>query len=362
MIFRNNPLSKKGLFCFRFYCSELNTTDLTLSSWERAIMKKKSISILIENLVKKDNDEYIQMLYKEDEKGEDIVSDYEKDSVPEEMLLELLKNSSKDERIQSLLNEIIFYVNEDSITDKIFEYCLHYPTSWKETLLILLAHIELKQEQLERLIQVMEVSEAFYQLFLINLRDNNLHITQFRDFLLKNEKYFSSLVNFQEHVEGHSINQDKIELTNKLVREQIEICNQHTPDDSTFSSLFLLNLHDNDFSVSQFRDFLLENEQHLCSLENFQERIRGQNINQDKINLTNQIIREWLEKSIFFINLYDNNFSVSKFREFILENEKYPNILAHWWKHERKILFRRQNICQEKVVFLDQLMREKCNS
>jgi hypothetical protein len=146
----------------------------------------KSINILIENLVEKDNEEYIQMLYEKERKGKNITGEYKKDSIPEEKLLKLLEKSSTDERIRCLLIGILGgeEINADCISDKIFEYCLNYPTHWKRTLLILLAHMRLKKEQLEQLNQRIETSEAFYQLYLINMRDNNLHITRFRDFLL----------------------------------------------------------------------------------------------------------------------------------------------------------------------------------
>jgi thiaminase len=168
------------------------------------------------------------------------------------------------------------------------------------------------------------------------------------------------LANFREHIEGQNISQEKINLTNQLVREQLEKYIL-TPANSMFSSLFLLNLYDDNLSVSQFREFLLENERHLSSLANFQEHIKGQSINQDKINLTNQLVRAQLEKSLFFINLYDNKFSISKFRKFMLENEEYPINLAYWWKHARKRLLRRQDICQEKIILVDQLV-EKSNA
>jgi hypothetical protein len=246
-------------------------------------------------------------------------------------------------------------ITADSISDKVFEYCLHYPTPFKSTLLMILAHMQLKKEQLEQITQAIESPEAFYQLFLLNLRDNDLYIPQFRDFLLENKKYFSSIANFQEHIKGQNINQDKINLTNQLARVQLEKCIQISPH-SMFSSLFLLNLYDDNFSVSQFRDFLLENENHLSSLANFRENIKGQNINQDKIDLTNQLVRAHLKKSLFFLNLYDNNLSASQFREFWIENEEYVIELADWWKHTRKRLLRRQDICQEKIDLIDRLI------
>ena len=356
---------KKAFLCLNLLLPELHTSGLTLSSWESAIMKtkKKSISILIENLAKKGNDEYIQMIYEMNEKGENITNDYEKDTVPEEILLALLEKSTKDDRIQALLLSIMFdgEINANSISDKIFEYCLNYPTPWKDTLLMILAHMPLKKEQLEQLNNVIEDHEAFYQLFLINISDNNLPIKQFRKFLLENEKHLSLLFSFQEYMIGQNINQDKIKLTNKLVREHLDISNYNLPTNylNAFSSLFLLNLYDDNFSIKQFRDFLLHNKNHLSLLADFRERIYNQSLNQDKIKLTNKLVREQLEKSLFLLNLYDNNFSVAEFREFMFENEKNLNILAHWWKYEREILLRRQDICQEKAVFFDQLMREK---
>jgi hypothetical protein len=253
----------------------------------------KSINILIENLMEKDNEEYIQMLYEKYRKGKSITDEYKKDSVPEEKLLELLEKSSKDERLRCLLIEILGgeEINASSISDKILGYCLNYPTPWKRTLLVLLAHMHLKREQLEQLNQVVETSEAFYQLLLLNLRDNDLDITLFRDFLLENEKYLDDVTNFREHIEGQSINQDKIDLTNQLARDHLEECIQ-TSSNAIFrysSSLFLLNLYDDNISISQFQAFLLENEKYL-DLANSKRLLRRQDLCQEKIDLVEQLI------------------------------------------------------------------------
>jgi hypothetical protein len=261
-------------------------------------MKMGSINILIENLVEKDNDEYIQMLFEKDRKGKDITGGYKKDSVPENKLLNLLENSTKDERIQCLLNVILRAenINEDSVSDKVFEYCLNYPGEWKRTLLILLAHMRLKKEQLKQLIGEEIIPEAFYQLFFINLRDNDLQISQFRDFLLEYENHLSLLANFQEHTEGKNINQDKIDLANQLVREQLKEDIQSYANTMFHHSegLFILNLYDDNLSVSQFREFLLENEKYfigrLADCKKDLEYSRRKNICQEKINLVDQLL------------------------------------------------------------------------
>ncbi|MDR1978414.1 MAG: hypothetical protein LBQ42_06740 [Synergistaceae bacterium] len=156
----------------------------------------QSINILIENLLKKGNEEYIQMLFEKCRKGMSIASEYKKDSVSEDKLLELFENSSKDERIQWFFIEILSKINEVSISDEIFEYCLNYPTPFKETLLGLLAHMLLKKEQLEQLNQTIESPEAFYQLFLINLRDNDLICCEISGFYVEKWKIFKLISKF----------------------------------------------------------------------------------------------------------------------------------------------------------------------
>ena len=71
--------------------------------------------------------------------------------------------------------------------------------------------MHLKRERLEQLNQVVETPEAFYQLFILNLRNNDLYIKQFLDFFLENERHLGEVTNFREHIKDHSINQDKID-------------------------------------------------------------------------------------------------------------------------------------------------------
>lgn len=270
-------------------------SDLRLFRRESAIMRMnmKSINVLIDNLVGKDNDEYIQMLYERSMRGKSITGEYKKDSVSEEKLLELLEKSSKDERVLCLLIQLLSdgKINADSISDKVLEYCLNYSSEWESTLLMILAHMQLKKKQLERLNQAIETPEAFYQLFLLNLRDNNLDIDLFRKFLLENKKHLGELANFREHIEGQNINQDKIDLTNQLARAQLEECIR-TSDNSLFSSfLLLLNLYDDKFSVAQFREFLFGNEKKFSNLADSTRLVRQQ-LCQEKVDLVDQLICE----------------------------------------------------------------------
>lgn len=281
------------------YNGSVPHTPPTSSRRESTLMRMnmKSINVLIDGLVEKDNEEYIQKLFERSSRGKSITGECKKDSVPEEKLLELLRNSIKDERLQYLLLDILDEreINADSISDKVLEYCLNYPTPWRRTLLISLAHMHLKKEQLERLNQATEASEAFYQLLLLNLRDNDLDIAQFRNFLLENERHLSDSINFREHMEGQNINRDKIDLTNRLARAHLEK-SIRTSTDLMFSplpsALLWLNLYDDNFSVSQFREFLLEYEKYFSNLANSIRFLRRRDLCREKIDVVDQLVHE----------------------------------------------------------------------
>jgi hypothetical protein len=54
------------------------------------------------------------------------------------------------------------------------------------------------------------------------------------------------------------------------------------------------------------------------------------------------------------LNLYDDNFSVLQFQEFLLENEKDLGNLA-----DEKRCVRREDLCQDKIDLVDQLIHER---
>jgi len=75
-------------------------------------------------------------------------------------------------------------------------------------------------------------------------------------------------------------------------REQLEYISQVVKTPEAFNKLFFLYLSDNDFSVTQMREFMLENKKYLNDLVNYKEHIAGNSISQEKIDLADQLISE----------------------------------------------------------------------
>ena len=181
----------------------------------------EGINILIENLVKEDNEKYCKEIFGKFENAGYILNCYEKESVSEETLLNLLNKSVKNKQIRWLIPDILFFIYACDITDRVFEKCLNYPGRFRKTLLSQLGHLCLKKEQLEQLNTVLETPEAFYKLFLMYLQDDSFSTIQIRALLQKNERHLGALLNYKEHFDNQKVRQDKITEVDKLIQKSL---------------------------------------------------------------------------------------------------------------------------------------------
>ena len=180
----------------------------------------ESINKLIDNLVQKRNKKYCKMIFDGFGKnGAFIFNNYQKDKVDEDSLINLLKSSTKYKIIQWFIPDILSLTDESSITNRVFEQCLKYPGRYRKTLLIQLAHMWLRKDQLIELNQILETPEAFYKLFLMYLQDKDFSVNQLQEVMLKNVKHLNALTNYKEHLSGREVTQDKIILADKLIEE-----------------------------------------------------------------------------------------------------------------------------------------------
>ena len=177
-----------------------------------------SINLLIDFLIKSKPKEIRKKLNDCSDAG-DIVREYKKDSVSENALIQLLQCSMKNKDIQWFLIDIFFFIEENSITDRVFEICLNYPGRFKKTLLLQLSHVWLKEEQLKKLNSVLETSEAFYKLFLLYFFSEKVSVEQLYQFLLNNNKHLYSLKNYRENLANKTVDKDKVNVVEKILND-----------------------------------------------------------------------------------------------------------------------------------------------
>lgn len=111
-----------------------------------------------------------------------------KETVDEEVFINFLKKSFLFPILKEYLLDILFFIDPKSITNKIFNLCVYYPGTFRNTLLIQMAHMWLTVEQLEILNQKIDTPEAFCKLLCIYSVDDNYSETDFKTFLCRNVK------------------------------------------------------------------------------------------------------------------------------------------------------------------------------
>lgn len=146
-----------------------------------------------------------------------IYSCYRKDIVDDKVLLKLIRKSMFSRKIRYLIPDILSFIHEKSITDSVLQCCLHYPGRFKSTLLIQLAHMWLRPDQLEKINDYIDTPEAFCKLFGIYAADQSYSAEYFSRFL-SNNMHFVRQVNCMEQLETHkiSISQEKHTILNEL--------------------------------------------------------------------------------------------------------------------------------------------------
>jgi len=176
-----------------------------------------SINSLINFLINAKATEINALLISCDDANE-IMRKYKKDAVPERQLIELLQRSVKIKDLQWFLINIFFYINEKSITDSVFTYCLNYPGRFRKTLLEQLSHVWLLEEQLLKLNAALENSEAFSRLFVIYLRNSEVSVDKLLGFLKDNKKYLTSIEKYKSYLPLQNIDKKKIDAVDQLLK------------------------------------------------------------------------------------------------------------------------------------------------
>ena len=110
------------------------------------------------------------------------------ETVDEKTFINFLKKSIYIPILKEYLIDIVCFIDPKSFTDKIFNFCMFYPGSFRSTLLIQIAHIWLTVEQLEILNKKIDTPEAFFKLLCIYSEDDNYSESDFKTFLCVNKK------------------------------------------------------------------------------------------------------------------------------------------------------------------------------
>ena len=181
----------------------------------------ESINCLINLLINLDKKEIRNMLTDCCDALE-IIKKYEKDSVSKETLILLINRSVKYKEIQYFLIDIFSFIDEKSITDDVLNICLHYPGRFRKTLLIQLAHLPLQEKFLIALNKRIDSTEAFYQLFLLYLFDNNKTCTELKLFLVKNKSKLYCLLNYKSLIKSRRIEKCKVDTIDFVLRKYKE--------------------------------------------------------------------------------------------------------------------------------------------
>lgn len=175
----------------------------------------KSINILINSLIdRKLNKQLIKICY-----GDDlyISRNYYKDKVEESKIILLLKQSHRKWKLQVVLLDIFYYIEESCFTDKIIDICKNYPGKFKKTLLIQLAHIWLSEKQLENIIEVIKVPEAYCKLLIIKVCNEECPEYELEKFVQMNSQYFKDLKSIDRYFIDTNISADRIKVVENLL-------------------------------------------------------------------------------------------------------------------------------------------------
>lgn len=118
-----------------------------------------------------------------------ILENYKRDIVDERILIHFILKSVICPSIRVLMPDILYYTHEHSITDKVFWVCSKYPGRYRKTLLNLLAHMWLTQDQLYKLNHMIDTPEAFCKLVILYAKNDAIAVDDFTSFLADNKKH-----------------------------------------------------------------------------------------------------------------------------------------------------------------------------
>lgn len=146
-----------------------------------------------------------------------IANSYFKDHVEEAKIIALIRSSLHNYKLQTVLLEIIFYIDEKSFTDNIIENCINYPGKFKDTLLIQLAHVWLSEKQLEKINEVVKIPEAYCKLLYIKVCNEKISEDELTKFIQTNKCYFEDLKDYIAYFKKANVNPERIRLVDKLL-------------------------------------------------------------------------------------------------------------------------------------------------
>lgn len=149
-----------------------------------------------------------------------ILNNYSKGVVDEDMLIRFIKKSWFFPPLRLLMPDILYHTHENSITDKVFWICCNYPGRFRKTLLNLLSHMWLTQEQLLVLNQLTDTPEAFCKLFYLYVTNDTIAIDAFVSFLSSNQKQLRNM-NLGSFAKQNSLTlySDKMVAAKKYIEE-----------------------------------------------------------------------------------------------------------------------------------------------
>ena len=122
-----------------------------------------------------------------------VWNNYYIDEVEEIKIIKLLKKSKHLHSIRWLIPDIIFLIKEDSITNKVLDYCINYKGKFRKTLLVQLAHMRLTPEQLIKINNLIDTPEAFCKLVDLYINDDKYSIEGLNELLVSNAKYINEV-------------------------------------------------------------------------------------------------------------------------------------------------------------------------
>lgn len=127
------------------------------------------------------------------------------------VLLKLLNSYSKDnKKIKEIIPYILYYADEKSITDEIFNEILHFDRNYRNTLLIVLAHCKISFYQLEYINKLQICDEAFCQLLYIYSTNEIFTAEDLKVFLQKTKKFKKSTIKM--HIK-YMLEKDKLHIS-----------------------------------------------------------------------------------------------------------------------------------------------------
>ncbi len=174
---------------------------------------KASICCLVNDATGKNSISFCKILFEKFNINPNyILENYYRDTIDERSLIKLLKKSVIFTRIRWFIPDILALTNENSITDNVLNTAVRYPGTFRNTLLIQLAHMWLTPNLLEVVNNNLITPEAFYKLFYTYATSSSYSPKFFQEFLKNNSRFSNEIIACLEIIKknGRSIPEDKL--------------------------------------------------------------------------------------------------------------------------------------------------------